>query len=338
MTTKVVDWGLSEVSAWLQTLGLSQYIEGFHCLGIDGPLLSQMTDDDLKADLGVKVRLHRVKILDHLQRLRTPESEACDPEISLKAIEGPLMNNVFILGKSGASIGRNTCNDVYLNETFVSRVHGQIVYNEGGKKFSIEDLGSTTGTFIMMRQRLELTQGLIFQLGTCEFLVETCNRTSLSLEVIEGPCKGAQVTVSGPTFSLGRGTGNDFSVREDLQMSSSHSQITHEAGKFYLSDLNSTNKTWQRLSGEGKTSEPFELDYGDALKIGATVFHVQRQEAPSLELDSASEHKACKICFTHEADVAFYPCGHVCCSYCSSMVNNCPFCKAKPQDILRLYK
>ena len=47
----------------------------------------------------------------------------------LKAVEGQLLNNVYIVGENGAALGRHSAsNDIVISESFVSRRHCEIKY------------------------------------------------------------------------------------------------------------------------------------------------------------------------------------------------------------------
>ena len=47
----------------------------------------------------------------------------------LKAVEGQLLNNVYVIGQNGASLGRHSAsNDIVISESFVSRRHSEIKY------------------------------------------------------------------------------------------------------------------------------------------------------------------------------------------------------------------
>lgn len=49
----------------------------------------------------------------------------------LSALEGPLYNNIFILGINGATLGRHSgSNDIVISESFVSRRHCDIKFSE----------------------------------------------------------------------------------------------------------------------------------------------------------------------------------------------------------------
>ena len=48
----------------------------------------------------------------------------------LKAVEGQLLNNVYIVGENGAALGRHSAsNDIVISESFVSRRHCEIKYS-----------------------------------------------------------------------------------------------------------------------------------------------------------------------------------------------------------------
>ena len=80
-------------------------------------------------------------------------------------MEGQLLNNVYIIGDNGAALGRHSAsNDMVISESFVSRRHCEIKYVDSGNtdrtapssdgdltNFYLRDIGSTTGTFIMVR-------------------------------------------------------------------------------------------------------------------------------------------------------------------------------------------
>jgi hypothetical protein len=47
----------------------------------------------------------------------------------LKAVEGQLLNNVYVIGTNGAALGRHSAsNDIVISESFVSRRHCEILY------------------------------------------------------------------------------------------------------------------------------------------------------------------------------------------------------------------
>ena len=57
-----------DVSAWLKRLGLEDYAEAFVENGVDGELLSELTNEDLK-DLGVARLADRKRLLNAIEQL-----------------------------------------------------------------------------------------------------------------------------------------------------------------------------------------------------------------------------------------------------------------------------
>merc|ERR1711871_977678 len=62
-------WTNNEVLEWLKELHYEHYAPKFKELLIDGELLLEMTDEDLKSDLDISVRLHRVKLLKSIRKI-----------------------------------------------------------------------------------------------------------------------------------------------------------------------------------------------------------------------------------------------------------------------------
>lgn len=82
----------------------------------------------------------------------------------LKAVEGQLLNNVYVIGQNGAALGRHSAsNDIVISESFVSRRHCEIKYvKQEDQCFFLRDIGSTTGAFIMVRQEILLRENMMF--------------------------------------------------------------------------------------------------------------------------------------------------------------------------------
>jgi len=234
----------SKALTWILTLhNLVNEYNKIELLAVDGVMLTDITDEDLEKDLGVKVRLHRVKILDCLDRLKNPVPHTKNKDnssVMIKVVEGPLIGSEYELTKEETLIGRHsTYNDISIPESFVSRKHC-IIYQKSNKLY-IKDTGSTTGTFIMATQPIELIHGLLLQIGISEFKVEVEGQ-SVMMRVYEGPAKGEVVMIKEEGIGIGRDMSNKFSVPDDSQMSSFHASVIKEEGKFYIRDEESTNK------------------------------------------------------------------------------------------------
>ena len=156
----------------------------------------------------------------------------------LKAVEGQLLNNVYIIGDNGAALGRHSAsNDIVISESFVSRRHCEIKYvasapenpdqqitnhldasvpESQATKFYLRDIGSTTGGFIMVRQEILLRENMMFQMGLSEFrIVTTSKKNIIELHVFEGPQRNRMITVDAMGLSIGRDMNNTFYVQED---------------------------------------------------------------------------------------------------------------------------
>lgn len=75
-----------------------------------------------------------------------PSETINDTPAFLVVERGPNPGQEFSLEQSIASIGRSADNDIVLNDPEVSRHHARIVRQ--GSIFSLEDLGSTNGTYL----------------------------------------------------------------------------------------------------------------------------------------------------------------------------------------------
>ncbi|MFB0545610.1 MAG: FHA domain-containing protein, partial [Anaerolineae bacterium] len=68
------------------------------------------------------------------------------PSGSLIVRQGPLVGQSFPLTKADITVGRVMGNDVIINHPQVSRRHARLTWD--GRRFIIQDLGSTNGTFV----------------------------------------------------------------------------------------------------------------------------------------------------------------------------------------------
>lgn len=59
---------------------------------------------------------------------------------------GPNPGKTFVLSKSEITIGRDSNNDVVINDAEISRKHARLLLQQEG--YLLEDLGSTNGTFV----------------------------------------------------------------------------------------------------------------------------------------------------------------------------------------------
>lgn len=65
---------------------------------------------------------------------------------------------------------------------------------------------------------------------------------------------------------------------------------------------------------------------------------IVEEEIKDVKADDADENEACKICFEFKKIISFQPCGHVlCCNKCSKSVSECPLCKTKIANRVRVF-
>jgi len=70
-------WKVQDVLKWLEVLELPQHIRSFQAASIDGSMLEELTDADLK-DLGVNSKFHRRKILQRVNEFLDSNRSASD--------------------------------------------------------------------------------------------------------------------------------------------------------------------------------------------------------------------------------------------------------------------
>lgn len=70
MPTNVAMWSVDDVTRWLETLSLGQYVESFKEATVDGAFLMELREEDLVQVLGVSHKLHVRKIIISREKLR----------------------------------------------------------------------------------------------------------------------------------------------------------------------------------------------------------------------------------------------------------------------------
>ena len=194
----------------------------------------------------------------------------------------------IVVDSSESQIGRDT-DQRFSSDPFLSPNHARVLVSEGTVR--IEDLDSLNGTFVRIRDSVRLEPEDCFLMG----------RQVLRLKVIEhqinpkavaedgtrymgspipgGAYKLVQIGIGGVEQNvyclpaggavLGRERG-DVTFPGDKFMSARHAQITTEQGStVFLTDLNSSNGTWIRIS------QPYVLNDQDFIFLGQQLFRMQ---------------------------------------------------------------
>jgi hypothetical protein len=107
---------------------------------------------------------------------------------------GPQPSQVYELTKEIVTVGRDITNEIVINDPEVSRHHLRLT--RGASGFTVEDLGSTNGTFVNGQR---LTGARLLRSGELIGLGET---VTLSYEVVQGA--GAASTLPGVSADPGR--------------------------------------------------------------------------------------------------------------------------------------
>jgi serine/threonine protein phosphatase PrpC/pSer/pThr/pTyr-binding forkhead associated (FHA) protein len=73
-----------------------------------------------------------------------------DGELELLVIEGPLKATTLVVDKSGATFGRSSENKVCIPDKELSRKHTRIDFDSKSGRYSVNDMGSTNGTYVQL--------------------------------------------------------------------------------------------------------------------------------------------------------------------------------------------
>lgn len=83
----------------------------------------------------------------HAERQKQPEKNV----LIIRQCETSLGMNNYSFSEKGGFIGRQSNNDIIVNDNYVSRRHAEIVYKD--ENYFIRDLASSTGTFIKVTEK-----------------------------------------------------------------------------------------------------------------------------------------------------------------------------------------
>ncbi len=209
---------------------------------------------------------------------------------------------------SGLSLGRDSANDVTLNDQTVSRNHARLERVADG--YTIVDLGSTRGTLVngSRVQRTALVSGDTIRLGDCairfvgpadrderrggaedlyaELGATALDPSSLIVPTVPTAPITANLTVrttqrtwelplTQEVFTIGRAPESDV-VLDDPAVSRRHARIERRRDAFVILDLKSTNGTWLGL----RRVEEYSLHDGDTIRIGSARLAFKRNLSP----------------------------------------------------------
>lgn len=86
-----------------------------------------------------------------------------------------LPRNIFFIGADETILGREVGDIVFTGDPFMSRRHAAITRNPATGDFTLQDLGSSNGTFVRIRGKIELRVGDHLRIGQQLFRFDTIN-------------------------------------------------------------------------------------------------------------------------------------------------------------------
>ncbi|CAI5726065.1 unnamed protein product [Peronospora destructor] len=153
---------------------------------------------------------------------------------------GDLAGKIVLHPREGALGGRHQSNQIISNDPYVSRFHFQIQYDPMEKEYYLQDLGSTTGTFVFLKpdapKRLHVNDCV--KLGDTEFEVSaidekiTTGMPFLRIRFTGGPLVGICQTIGKTSVTLGRYSSNALCITEDDSISGRHSVISYVGNEY----------------------------------------------------------------------------------------------------------
>ena len=202
--------------------------------------------------------------------------------------DGPILhelrNDASTVGKAGDIL--------IVGDRFVSGKHSALTFRNG--KLEIEDTGSTSGTFLRIRQPVELELGDVFIAGDQVLKVEgnpppndgpdasptyfysspKWPTTFRLVQMWEGGTPGLCVVARSSSLQIGR-SACDLCFPQDFWLSDQHCLVEDQGGFLMLTDLGSRGGTFVRVKG------PTRLSTGDEILIGRTRLRVEIVTKPS---------------------------------------------------------
>ncbi|CAD8066201.1 unnamed protein product [Paramecium sonneborni] len=186
-------------------------------------------------------------------------------------------NQKIQIQKEGITIGRNPDNSLVLKEDYVSRQHCKIFHKEINGYFYLQDLGSSSGTFVQLSNPTLLKEGLILHMGLEQFLISKIkiqgNKCQVFIKILEGIMENKtldfEITQDQTALIFGR---QMSTFAEDTHLSGQHAQFTYQQEGLVVEDLDSRNGTWLRLSPPHKQSEPIKLIDGRRFRLAFEQF------------------------------------------------------------------
>ena len=208
---------------------------------------------------------------------------AAAPRLVLVRHDG-LPGTTHTLDREVTVCGRRDGDLLLPEDGSVSPRHAAITVREG--RIRVEDLGSSSGTFLRLRTPRSLNFGDEIRLGRQLLRLEPMPRPSVSsaagapwgsadpgyrarlIQLLEGGGTGEVVPLRAGANSIGRETG-EVAFPGDRYVSGRHARLDVGESAVTLTDLGSSNGTFLRVNG------PTEIGPGDQVLLGMQLLRVE---------------------------------------------------------------
>ncbi|EGR31598.1 hypothetical protein IMG5_106500 [Ichthyophthirius multifiliis] len=297
-------------------------------------------------------------IQDNIEIEKDQIQKELDYELIIEPVDG-VQANFFRVKEQGAKIGRHSTNQILILEESISRFHAEIEFLN--KEFYVRDKGSTTGTFIKIKEKLELKLGMVIEMGSNQFQISKILLEPIQmiqLTILEGLQFSQEMVLQCDYVSIGRKNGCKIFLPDDQHLSSIHAKIYFINQKFILEDQASTNgqtyffktnnflifiSSWFRLSKEGLISDPYKISNNVTFKVGTTNTYNCKikceDKVQNINNNSQIINQLCIICYENDRNIIILPCRHnSVCIGCVKNIQVCPICRNKIADTIKIYK
>jgi pSer/pThr/pTyr-binding forkhead associated (FHA) protein len=176
---------------------------------------------------------------------------------------------------------------IFPDDPFVSPRHANFFYRDG--HLVVRDEGLLNGVYVRIRGAVPMKSGQTFLAGEQVLRLEAVDPSDDDgpdpdgtnfyasprqesafrvCQIFRGDAVGMCVHATGSSMTIGR-DGADLNFPEDLFMSGEHCRIEHRGADYTLTDLNSRNGTYVRITEERV------LQHGDYVFIGRKLLRVE---------------------------------------------------------------
>ncbi|MCB9538899.1 MAG: FHA domain-containing protein [Myxococcales bacterium] len=194
----------------------------------------------------------------------------------------------FPLSSGETTVGRSHPASLFAEDPFLSPRHATFYFVRG--QLFVRDEGSLNGVFLRIKAEVELFHWDMLRIGQQLLRFEEMSQVRPVMPgagdgttVMGSPVRGAWGRLATavaidttaavwvlrkPEEFIGRERG-DILFNEDGFVSGAHAKVSTREGRYFLSDLDSTNGTYLRIKGEGIVAR------GDLLLLGQQLFKVE---------------------------------------------------------------